>query len=174
MYSDWVERNPRQSDKQAVNVEFVLKMLDKIMDMIHPIGSYYIQFAKTDGAFGTDETPQLLFGGVWQQLWSNEGVYFQTEDNSSTMARTNGLQEDAIRNIEGTIVGSLNSDIQPFRGATNPFYLEKQSGYNRSVDWEYSHQGGYGSIKMNLSRSVPVDTRNHPRNRLIRVWKRTA
>jgi hypothetical protein len=53
-------------------------------------------------------------------------------------------------------------------------YLEGQSPANRSIDWEYNHQGGYGSVKMNISKSVPTDTCNHPRNRLIKVWKRTA
>jgi hypothetical protein len=35
MYSDWVARNPGKSDKQAVNVEFVLKILDKLFP---PVG----------------------------------------------------------------------------------------------------------------------------------------
>ena len=30
MYSDWVARNPGGNDKQIVNIEWVLKMLDKL------------------------------------------------------------------------------------------------------------------------------------------------
>jgi hypothetical protein len=171
IYSDWTVKNTGK-EGVLVNAEFVLKMLDKVIDIIYPVGFYYIQFAGKNNDFLDDERPQSLFSGTsWQQLWSGEGVYFQTEGGGS-MLRANGLQEDAVRNIAGTAIGSLNSDIDPFWGATAPFYLEGQSSHNRSVNWEYNSQGGYGSVKMDISRSVPTDTRNHPRNRLVKVWKR--
>jgi hypothetical protein len=34
MYSDWVVRNPEASDKQAVNVEFVLREIDMFNNFV--------------------------------------------------------------------------------------------------------------------------------------------
>jgi hypothetical protein len=123
IYSDWTVKNPGK-EGVLVNAEFVLKMLDKIIDIIYPVGFYYIQFAGKNNDFLDDERPQSLFSGTsWQQLWSGEGVYFQTEGGGS-MRCANGLQGDAVRNIAGTVIGSLNSDIEPFRGAQLRFTMK--------------------------------------------------
>jgi hypothetical protein len=34
MYSDWIARNPGSSDKQAVNVEFVLREIDMFNNFV--------------------------------------------------------------------------------------------------------------------------------------------
>ena len=39
MYSDWVARNPGQNVRQIVNIEWMLKQLDKL---IPPVGSIYM------------------------------------------------------------------------------------------------------------------------------------
>ena len=43
IYSDWVVRNPGQSDKQVVNVEGLLKTLDRLLEMnIAITGTWYV------------------------------------------------------------------------------------------------------------------------------------
>jgi hypothetical protein len=134
----------------------------------NPVGSYYTQFAGLNNAFVDSERPSDLFGGTWTLQWNTEGMYFQTEGGGS-LARTNGIQEDAIRNILGEInlLGaepSSPSCTGPFRKL--PYFWRTNRGTNSS-----NAEGGFS---FDASLVVPVDTRNHPRNRLIRVWKRTG
>jgi hypothetical protein len=64
IYSDWIERNPEANNKQAVNVEFVLKMLDRVA-FPFPVGAQYIQYPSTannniDLAFPIQKRPGSL------------------------------------------------------------------------------------------------------------------
>jgi hypothetical protein len=124
IYSDWVVRNPEASDKQAVNVEFVLKMLDKVC--LFPVGSYYTQYpaAKSNDfatAFPIAEQPSSLFGGTWEKMYENERVFFRTGGSFSAESdRISGKQEDAIRNITG-VFGTHKSFDGNGQVFTGPF-----------------------------------------------------
>ena len=68
-----------------------------------PVGSFYTQYAEDDGTFDEDKSPSNLFGGTWQILHNNEGIFLRTEGGYANENRVDGIQGDAIRNIAGTI-----------------------------------------------------------------------
>ena len=63
MYSDWVARNPGKSDKQVVNVEWVLKVLDKL---IPPVGSIYMSTSAVN--------PSSIYPGTSWVAWGSGRV----------------------------------------------------------------------------------------------------
>jgi hypothetical protein len=184
IYLDWVVRNPGK-DKQAANVEFVLKILDKYLDLAPPIGFQYIQYPSNgsndyDIAFPENERPTSLFPGTtWAKLWADEGVFFRTEGGKSSNLRTNGKQEDAIRNIQGTIgLASFNAQ----RGGTG---MVDPKWYNNSGSAESGSGSGIGGGTMKLNADIGSVAANpmaghangtdiRPVNRLFIIWKRIS
>ena len=159
---------------QLATTEYVDSALLPIVLRANPVNSYYTQYAGANNTFDANEAPGVLFGGTWTLLWSTEGTYFQTEGGGS-MARTNGFQDDAIRTFWGR--AGLTNSIVFAKGATvcgcdGVFYDSTFISNARTfVETNYTYGGG---ITLDVSRQVPTDSVVHPRNRLIRVWKRTA
>ena len=60
----------------------------EIIDLLHPIGSTYIQFAEDNGTFDTSKSPEKLFGGTWQLKYNTESVFFRTEGSLSEEGRS--------------------------------------------------------------------------------------
>jgi hypothetical protein len=202
-FDRYKQRFPQENDKKAVNIEWVLKTFDwsatelandindtigatldskadkadtytksEVIDIIYPVGCYYTQFADTTGTFLDSESPSTLFGGTWSLQFNTDGVFFKTEGYDGTITRSNGIQTDAIRNITGTIAAlRLGYGADGYVESTGAFY-GSNSGKTRP---EYD-ENRYDALKIHFdaSRIVPIDTYNHPRNRLIRVWKRTG
>ena len=145
----------------------------------YPVGAYYTQYPVTgqstlEGMFPDDEAPAALFGGTWTERFCDDEVYFRTgglgNRRGQTWANgtwgsggTVGVEIDAIRNFPATGAGVYyNSPNGPFFGLPNTAVNLGSSGwylYSQSFD---------------PSRVVPTDTTNHPRNRLIKVWQKTA
>ena len=98
----------------------------------HPVGSYYTQYSvsgrrnigdiangitdPSQNMFPASESPALLFGGTWSEMYISENLFFKTapvtiETNRGKVyntvtqkwsgAGTAGIQEDAIRDIFG-------------------------------------------------------------------------
>jgi hypothetical protein len=155
-----------------------------------PVGSYYTQYPATDQStigemFPAGKSPATLFGGTWTERFVGEEVFFKTRPtgdgaevnrgktyNNTTKAwsgtGTTGIQEDAMRNFTGTFMANVANagNIEP----SGVFTMIEDSMHRADGS------GGWPRKKYNFdpSLSVPVDTRNHPRNRLIKVWERTA
>jgi len=140
----------------------------------HPVNSYYTQYAGSNNNFNAAEEPAALFGGTWSMMWNTEGTYFQTE-GGGTLARTNGLQTDAIRNIIGAFVNNTKFN-QPGAFAQWEGALYPKGTYNTAVMGGSSNSYASADLGFDASRCFPnnIDTVNHPKNRLIRVWKHTA
>jgi hypothetical protein len=153
-------------DAHAIKV--CKKTVGGIMDQMYPVGVTYIQFADETGTFNANEEPGNLFAGTtWAEMFGGDGVFFKTTGHDGAMARIDGLQGDAIRNItgkfhdlgEGPPWASGAFSVDSYR--SNPYTPNDPDSTNTPV---YS---------LDASRVVPTDTYNHPRNRLIKVWKRT-
>ena len=164
--------------RQEADTNLLAQINQLISKIIYPIGSYYTQYAGNNNAFANAENPATLFGGTWSIMWNTEGMYFQTEGGGS-MARTNGVQQDAIRNITGKIEGlDTSSNVQFLTDATQInaegalFITEKINRYTiaNTTSLDSIPKG----IGFDASKIVTTDIINHPKNRLIRVWKRTA
>src|SRR5690554_457379 len=68
-----------------------------ILDVLHPVGSHYIQFAEADGTFSSAKSPATLFGGTWTLKFNTESVFFRTEGALAADGRVGGLQQDAFQ-----------------------------------------------------------------------------
>jgi len=160
----------------------------------HPVGCYYTQYPVTGQStlanmFPSSESPATLFGGTWTEMYASEDVFFRTGAigngrGSATFANgsvgsgsgtgTAGVQPDAIRNITGE--ASL-ADASGSFGLLQPTAIVsgaiKKGTATNYVASGSSNNSGY-RLGIDACLSVPTDTTNHPKNRLIKVWKKTA
>jgi len=160
-----------------------------IRDRISPVSGYYTQYSDINvstvsGMFPANESPATLFGGLWTEMFVGEEVFFKTSPTSvesnrgktyNTVTRawdvlgTVGIQGDAIRNFPGK-ARLYRAGLDDTAEITGPF--------SRGDTWRSlgsaNSTTGERDLNFNPAAVVPVDTTNHPRNRLIKVWKRTA
>ena len=136
--------------------------------IVAPIGMCYTQYPDT-------ETPSSLFGGTWTLMFNTEGVFFRTEGQGASSFGS-GVQGDAIRNITGW-----------FNQRTY-FSDEYLVGHNRSALFTSSREpnevasvpNASGTARkrarliFDASKVVPTSSENRPRNRTIRVWRKTS
>ena len=170
-----------------------------ILNRVSPINSYYTQYPIVGASdlatmFPDTHKPANLFGGTWTEEFLADEVYFRTGQLGSHRgqkwdANTNpqwqaggtpGVELDASRNIIADItnpesakygagiLGQTLDDI--FAGAM-------YSSGIKTGNWAWGTPGAdgrYAEIHFDASRVAPTDTTNHPKNRLIKVWRRTA
>jgi len=157
----------------------------------HPIGSYYTQFPLTGqstiaGMFSVSESPSVLFGGTWTEMYVNEDVFFRTgslgelrgQRWTGTAWATDGvpgIEPDATRNYIAYFswtdaLGGLAVFTNPLGAAVGENPLERPGRGTLGSP----NQGVYHSIRINPSLVIPTSSVNTVRNRLIKVWKRTA
>ena len=168
----------------------------------HPVGSYYTQYpvvgqSTIANMFPESKSPGTLFGGTWTELFVGEEVFFKTAPstveanrgktyNTSTKlwsgTGTTGIQGDAIKNFAGRYIqsyGDFSGSLQGPSGYNGPFYEEGSThiaSNERGAEGvaEYDASTNKIGYSFDPSRVVPIDTTNHPKNRLIKVWEKTA
>lgn len=159
------------------------KELNKyIYDIIYPIGTFYIQYPNSNSSsskdmFPTTKSPNSLFPNTkWTEQWGNESIYFRTEGSLSDIARNNGLQNYAMKKIYGTMswVQSNRYATTDTDGNTGVFAKQKIQGVKTESGKreDIGHTNKFDSelvLKNNTSY-----TENRAKNRLFKVWKRTA
>lgn len=146
---------------------------DLIYSDAPPIGAQYIQYAisaSNDAAVSlpTAEAPTALFGGTWEKLWETESVFFRTEGTLADTDRTSGLQEDQFQGHKW----QLDLDATSGSAGTHA-YLAGSFAIDGAVDGIATD-----SIKTPLDNGTDGTPRTgaftHPKNRLMRIWRRTA
>ena len=154
---------------------------DEVIDTLYPIGSFYTQYPDADSntlatAFPDAYRPADMFGGTWVAQWDDEGIDFHTERTNDTglQARADGLQPDQMQGHwhnwiedDGT---TQASKIETSAGAgTNVSRVTRGSGSNAGSDrWIGSPQSD-GTNGTPRTGTITVE-----RNRLVRIYKRTA
>ena len=146
--------------------------IDKlILNKSCPIGSTYIQFAEDDGTFDASKSPEKLFGGTWQLKYNTESVFFRTEGSLSEEGRSNGIQGDAIRNIQGEYGYFIHGGLQITSKLFSYNHLGKIDSYLLGGQWTDLDAG---KIVFNANSVVPTASENRTKNRKIRIYKRIA
>jgi len=146
---------------------------------IYPIGSFYVQFpdaASNDAAtaFPSAKSPASLFGGTWALQFDSEGIVFQTEGYDGA-GRTNGLMEDQMQQITGALVGRVPTiNLGDAASASGAFSIGADQ--SDSVSRSAAATRGFNGVNFDSanSPSARTGTRTSHRNRLMRVYKRTA
>lgn len=149
--------------------EAILKI---IQDKIMPIGATYIQFAEDDGTFDASKSPEKLFGGTWQLKYNTESVFFRTEGSLSEEGRSNGIQQDAMQKLTGTIHTYNTQEHRIIMDGTGCFSIESGGGYGSNSDTGLL-QVSQG-VKFDNSKQARTSTENRTKNRKIRIYKRIA
>jgi hypothetical protein len=145
-----------------------------------PAGSFYTQYplagqSTIANMFPSSGSPATLFGGTWTEMYAGEKVFFMGGLSSVESNRSSGIQQDAIRNITGQFEALPQSaDNAGFiRNGSGAFTVVKISGYWSSA--QLIQPDRYGdSANFDASRVVSTDSTNHPKNRPVKVWRRTA
>jgi hypothetical protein len=184
----------------AADINALMENFQIIIDeFIAPIGSTYFQVPSANSntestAFPEADEPGSIYGGTWSETWgdegspcdfANEGIFFKTrgdvlsQTDGENNVRTTGLQTDAG---QGWQLGSTADSS----GARNYWteigdrnYLNSTYGANSygPLLGGTSYQGVSNRLKAmddgtNGTPRTGKETR--PRNRFIKVWKRTA
>jgi hypothetical protein len=139
-----------------------------------PVGSFYTQYPMTGqatiaGMFPSNTAPATLFGGTWTEMYAGEKVFFMGGLSSVESNRSNGIQEDAIRNITGEAGLHPGWGLMQLGYATGAFKIGSASGKSVTGCDVSGHYFG-----IDISGVVPTDSTNHPRNRPVKIWRRTA
>jgi hypothetical protein len=147
-----------------------------IKDYLFPIGSFYVQFPEKNSniifeAFPDSQTPEVLFGGTWQEQWPFESIFFRTRGTLSNEDRENGFQNYALKHMYGHMGWTQTNLWKPGQGADGVFGKDidiKEIG----TDSSKGEVAGHRNI-LNISEyysTSKLETR--PDSRLIRIWKR--
>jgi hypothetical protein len=154
---------------------------------LFPVGAQYIQYPSINNneitvAFPANERPALLWPGTtWEKLWATEGIFFRTEGGQSSNLRTSGKQEDAIRNIKGSVGGGLCYLVERMGDLTGSGAITLASSYDSRIGDDGSPNAtGYPlNFEANTGSSTTNPIAGHangsdirPVNRLFIIWKR--
>ncbi|WP_295160386.1 phage tail protein [uncultured Brachyspira sp.] len=160
--------------KPADNVQDAIDSI--ILNKIMPIGSQYIQFAEDDGSFENSKSPENLYGGTWKLKYNNESVYFRTEGSLSEEERENGIQDYAMKRVQGNVwglAGQGNDSFIPTDGVFAYPYKDVNDIFAApSSTIRMSDRDGFNFDNKRSGKTSDKETR--VKNRLIRVWERIA
>ena len=162
-----------------INKEFKIRGKDikyYMANALYPIGSFYVQYPDKNSntekeAFPESSSPGILFGGRWEEQWKGESIFFRTRgigiahDNEG---RTNGLQDYAIKRIQGK-----TQETQTNRWGNSPGtqVFDNEWMTVRSDDRKGDVHGVFNRFD-NGFQSLVSDNETRSRNRLCKVWKR--
>lgn len=133
----------------------------------YPIGSFYTQYPDADSsvlatAFPDASRPADMFGGTWEAQWDDEGIDFHTERTSDVglQTRTDGLQADQMQgHFHNIPVNSKSGASKVSNYLANAFANNTPSG---------------SPIPDGTNGTPRTGTVTCDKNRLVRIWKRTA
>jgi hypothetical protein len=143
----------------------------------YPICSFYTQYPNADSntlatAFPDAYRPADMFGGTWVAQWDDEGIDFHTEriNDTGLQARADGLQPDQFQGhrFAQYYLGSFTATgaFQGGRGDRS----DGASGFGTDAA-----TGTISSIITDETNGTPrKGTVTVERNRLVRIYKRTA
>lgn len=157
---------------------FINALSSDIVNLIYPVGSFYVQYPDANSntastAFPTEKGPASLFGGTWAAQWDTEAVFFRTQGgpvDTETDDRTNGLQTDQMQGHYHTFAGTYSQDGA---GPQSPYTAyTMRDGYDSGTFSNTTEVKSPYTDGTNGTPRTGKETRG--RNRLIKVWKRTA
>ncbi|MCL2233095.1 MAG: hypothetical protein FWB99_08470 [Treponema sp.] len=161
-----------------------------------PVGTYYTQYpvvsATTHAAmFPANRTPAQLFGGTWTERFQGEEVFFRTtggnaDTSGSQLGERRGQRWDGTAwaaggatGIEPDMIRNVSDRFELHNSGAAAFVRKGFGLFVSDTDTSLASHGQAGfqsafGMSMDISRQVPTGAVNTPRNRLIRVWERTA
>lgn len=172
-----------ETEKLADEAVTAAKLAADVRDIIHPVGATYIQFPAANSndpavAFPAAQAPAALWGGDWEELFTaEEGLFFRTAGTGDLAAagRTDGLQPDALQQMEGTFRATAlhrgtHAGAEPF---TDGVFATTEGVTLDGAGGGVGNQP-HQELTFDASREARTAEETRPRNRLIKIWRRTA
>ena len=150
-----------------------------IFDIIYPVGCFYVQYpdaaSSTDAtAFPTSTRPATLFGGTWVSQFDTENVYFRTA-GTDYQTRTTGLSADQFQSHLHNIATATGTDKVLVASPTYSGASKNGGAYNAAQTTATENSAVTKNYLADGANGTPrVGAVTEPRNRLMKVWKRTA
>lgn len=145
--------------------------VDKVVDMIYPVGSIYMSVNSAD--------PSTLFGGTWEQI---EDTFLLSAGSTYNAGDTGGEAEHFLSNAELPNVGGKLQTWSStpgytgsiFQSATGAFSgsATKTGAIGRPTTESISGQVSYGDVVMSFGEGQSHN--NMPPYLVVYVWKRIA
>lgn len=190
-----VQTGPSALNNWGTQIVSMNTLRNAFLQANFPVNSYYTQYPIRNqstilGMFPPSESPATLFGGTWTLQYESENVFFRT-GNSPGTGNTPGNRRGAVWNngskafttaaTDGAMPGVEPDAIRNITGSTITIRAEHSAGADsgalRSYGSGFGNGGGSWTARgfhFNASWNVPTDNSNRPKNRLIKVWKRTG
>ena len=178
--------NKENRQIENLNVSKDVDLLNKtlyqeLVDFKYPVDSFYVQYAdvrenfnpQKEVLFPEDKSPEKLFGGKWKDNFQDQGIFFRTGGKLSQEKRYYGLQEWAVKNMDGWTSWAQAHYTKPDQDLAGVF--------TKSITITGQCDDGAGDTRgvSNLfdSSRAPVNSsvgETRVKNRLIKVWRRIA
>ena len=161
------------TDKANEFTTLAKEKIETFLNLIHPINSTYTQYPdETTGSFDETETPRSLFGGDWEQLFTDKGIFFRTEGGLSAENRdvSTGIQLDSMQKLTGKLKTRTTNAGSFYLGVEGIFTSSASSLRSGCVQEGNARE----SIDTNFdnSRQARTSTENRSINMLMKIWKR--
>jgi hypothetical protein len=163
----------------SITATFSPLSIGSLVDLVYPVGCYYTQYpaaaSNTESLeFPTSEEPGTLFPGTtWTAQFDTESVFFRTQGTDSDDSRTDGLQDSANKSHDHG--GDTSTDGAHTHGIRTEGGATSGTTYSEGAASTYDFTVNTLSAG-NHSHTITADgeTEARPKNRRIKVWKRTA
>jgi len=148
-----------------------------LIDVVYPVGVFYTQYPDVDSnvettAFPTSRSPGTLFAGTtWVEQFT-DGVFFRTKGGNSAESRADGVQDYALKQLTGHTSYVQADYWRRAAGQTGVFAsgVDQQTG---GTDSGSSSDSVVRSYFDSAIQALPSQTEVRPKNRLMKIWKRT-
>ena len=137
---------------------------DWVLENVYPVGSFYVQYPDASSnddaiAFPVSKRPATLFGGTWAEQFNTENVFFRTA-GTDYQVRSAGLSLDQM---QGHVHG-VNRGVGT-AGSGNSVYVTAMYSGDLIIT---------SPIADGRNGTPRTGAVTEPRNRLMKLWKRTA
>ncbi|MGL4367930.1 MAG: hypothetical protein ACRCTQ_06620 [Brevinemataceae bacterium] len=162
----------------GINSESTLfQTFAKIKDIIYPIGYQYTQYPNSmTGQFESGNSPNTLFGGIWELRFNDKGIFFRTEGGDSGESRdeSTGVQDTAIQHHKHDVgIGGHNHTVSVYAHVGG----NKGNGSYSNFNWtnQTTSWFDYGTKRStDIVEGKRTSTETRPVNMLMRIWQRIA
>lgn len=168
------------TDTLNINTEINIKnksFADTVRDLVYPIGTSYVQYPNpSTGQFESGNTPNFLFGGIWELRFNDRGMFFRTEGGNSTEARneSTGVQESAVQHHKHDVgIGGHNHTVSVYAHVGG----NKGNGSFTNFNWtnQTTSRFDYGTKRStDIVEGSRTTTETRSINMLMRIWQRVA
>lgn len=137
VFDDWRAANPNANQKAVVNVEFVLRMLDKLSFLgSHPVGSIYLTVAPDES---TVSQMAVKYGGIWT-AWGQGRVpvgFNSSETEFDSIGKTGGEKTNTLTAAQSGLRSHAHPDMYHHTGnvsADHAHYVNGSGAFTSGDD----------------------------------------